>query len=177
MSKVYVIYYDNAQRVLVGSGGTVGGVARQGFHLPGGTEGLPNTVLTRAVLRAGAVREVAEEFGAARGATLAARTLEPDYFDNVTYAAGVGFVADRVYVLCCWCSETTMDQMVGEITDGQQAVADSGFTLCSAVTWIEAWQHFANDWTKDWFLDAIEWFMGIYEDPADALEEMYDDEY
>jgi hypothetical protein len=153
MSKVYVIYYDNADRILVGEGGTVLRIGRNGYHLPGGTEGARHAVLADAVAVAGAVREVGEEFGDSRRDRVQAATENAaNYYSNRTYGASDG--NDKVYIIGVWLSDADMAEMVGNVTDGKTDPDDSAFSRVLLVTLDQAVNGFAVT-GNSWFIDAI----------------------
>lgn len=156
MSKVYVYYYDNQQRILVGSGGTRGSpaTARNGLHLPGGTVGLRKSTIAKAVGQAGALREVGEEFGKVRMAALQSLTTSTTaVYHGKVY--GRLAAAEYVYFLIVKLTDKIMAEMIGPITDGEGPASDSPFSACSAVSVPVAKQSFQAH-GNDWFVDGLQ---------------------
>jgi len=160
MSKVYVIYYNNAKEILVGSGGTVQGNNRVGYHLPGGTVEYPHTILSDQDAKDGAIREVGEEFGTDRGNALKSLTNSSFYISRREYG---GAYLDYVYIIAVWLRDNLIARMIGEVRDGKNDQNDSAFSHCSLVGAKDAVANFKTH-GQDWFVDGVIDWLEVEED-------------
>jgi hypothetical protein len=169
MSKVYGIFCDaSLDNLLVGTGGTVGGQRRVGWHLPGGTiDGAvfkgARTAVPLIHLHGQLAREVGEEFGAQRARLLDRYMATPLDRFGLTLGSrrdedlGVSVGGHSVYFVVCQVV-VPLREFVGQVRDGKNDPTDSSFDFVQAVGLHDALDEFrANKPTTEWFADGVKY--------------------
>ena len=169
MSKVYGIFCDaSLDNLLVGTGGTVDGQRRVGWHLPGGTiDGVDfkgaRTPVPLVFLHGQLAREVGEEFGAQRARLLDRYMATP--LDKFGLTLGSQFNEDlgvkvgghSVYFVVCQVA-APLREFVGQVRDGKNDPTDSSFDFVQAVGLHDALDEFrANSLATGWFADGVKY--------------------